>query len=531
MTEQGRSTVRHPASESVRRCIAFLALVAVSLPTILGSEGLAQQVPISGSTGARDPSPLVKEGNNYYYFSTGQGILARSSADMSHWSGGPAIFATPPSWTTQDVPGFGGIFWAPDVEYFNGLYHLYYAVSTFGSQVSAIGMATSPTLNPSDTNYAWTDHGPVIESKTGYAYNTIDPSVVTRPDGSMWMSFGSYWTGIYQEQLNPNTGMLLNPNSTPIHLAQRVGSDTSIEASYLYNRGGYYYLFTNWSSGTTYNVRMGRSTSVNGPFVDQSGAALLNGGGTPFLSPRGNYLGPGQVGIYSENGKDYVSYFYNAANNGVDTYALQNLYWTSDNWPTIFQPLAWNAQTAGPAQDGSGTWDLTNTHFLFGMANQTWNNSGYAAITFGSSAGPAGTVTLAQNVNVGAITFNPASSGNYTIAGGGFSMNIEGGCAITANVDATIQSSIVGAGNLIISGSGNLLLSGNCSYTGSTTVTGNGDLTISGQISSTSNLFLQSGRATIANGGKRDHNWLHEHRTNDRQQRRAVCERRADCHR
>ena len=495
-----RGWLRQLASESVCRYKSLLVLVAVTSAMIWDAEGLAQQVPILGTTGARDPAPLVRDGNTYYYYSTGQGILARSSTDMSHWSNGPAIFSTPPSWTTQDVPGFSGTFWAPDVEYFNGLYHLYYAVSTFGSQVSAIGMATSPTLNPSDANYAWIDHGPVIESRSGSAYNTIDPSVVTRPDGSMWMSFGSYWTGIYQEQLNPSTGMLLNPNSAPIHLAQRAGSDTSIEASYQYYRGGYYYLFTNWSSGTTYNVRMGRSTSVNGPFVDQAGVALLNGGGTLFLSPRGNYLGPGQVGIYSENGKDYVSYFYNAANNGVDTYALQNLYWTSDNWPTTFQPLVWNAQTTGPAQDGSGTWDLTNTHFLFGSTNQTWNNSGYGAITFGSNAGPAGTVTLAQNVNVGAITFNPASSGNYTIAGGGFSMNIATGCAITANVDATIQSAIVSAGDLIVSGNGNLLLSGNCSYTGSTTVAG-GDLTVNGQINSTSNLFLQLGRVTIASVG------------------------------
>ncbi len=271
---------------------------------------------------------------------------------MSHWSDVPAIFSTPPAWTTQDVPGFSGTFWAPDVEYFNGLYHLYYAVSTFGSQVSAIGMATSPTLNPSDSNYAWTDHGPVIESKNGYAYNTIDPSVVTRPDGTMWMSFGSYWTGIYQMQLNATTGMLLNPGATPIHLSQRSGSDTSLEASYQYYRGGYYYLFENWGSccmgvNSTYNVRIGRSTSVNGPFVNQSGVNLLNGGGSLFLGVQGNYYGPGQVGIFSQNGQDYVSYhYYNGANNGTAAYALQDLYWTSDNWPTTFQPLVWSATTA-----------------------------------------------------------------------------------------------------------------------------------------------------------------------------------------
>jgi autotransporter-associated beta strand protein len=488
------------------RC-ARLPLAAAAI--LVASIANAQQVPILGETFAHDPSPLVKDGSSYYYYSTGQGILARSSSDMSHWSDGPAIFATPPAWTSQDVPGFTGTFWAPDVEYFNGLYHLYYAVSTFGSQVSAIGMATSPTLNPSSSSYAWTDHGPVIESKNGYAYNTIDPSVVTRPDGTMWMSFGSYWNGIYQMQLNTTTGMLLNPNATPIHLAQRSGSDTSIEASYQYYRNGYYYLFDNWGSccqgvNSTYNVRVGRSTSVNGPFVDQSGVSLLNGGGTLFLSAEGNYIGPGQVGIYSQNGQDYVSYhYYNGANNGTAAYALQDLYWTSDNWPTTFQPLVWSATTSGAARDGGGTWDLTHSNFVYAASNQAWNNSGYANVTFGSGAGTAGTVTLAQNVNVAAITFNPATSGNYTISGGGLvtsGPNVSG-LAVAANVAATVNSPISGTGSLVVSGTGALLLGGTSTYGGSTAVYGGGNLTIGGKIGGTSNLFLEQGTATIGGGG------------------------------
>jgi autotransporter-associated beta strand protein len=487
--------------------IAYLPLAVAAI--LIAPMAIAQQVPILGETFAHDPSPLVKDGSSYYYYSTGQGILARSSSDMSHWSDGPAIFSTPPAWTTQAVPGFTGTFWAPDVEYFNGLYHLYYAVSTFGSQVSAIGMATSPTLNPSSSSYAWTDHGPVIESNNGYAYNTIDPSVVTRPDGTMWMSFGSYWDGIYQTQLNTTTGMLLNPNATPIHLAQRSGSDTSIEASYQYYRNGYYYLFDNWGSccqgvNSTYNVRIGRSTSVNGPFVDQSGVSLLNGGGTLFLSAEGNYIGPGQVGIYSQNGQDYVSYhYYNGANNGTAAYALQNLYWTTDNWPTTFQPLVWSASTSGAARDGGGTWDLTHSNFIYAATNQAWNNSGYANVTFGSGTGTAGTVTLAQSVNVAAITFNPATSGNYTISGGTLvtsGPNVSG-LAITPNVAATIQSPISGTGSLVVIGTGALLLGGTSSYTGSTAISGGANLTIGGRISGTSNLFVQQGTATIAAGG------------------------------
>jgi autotransporter-associated beta strand protein len=457
-----------------------------------GTGALAQQVPIIGETYAHDPSPVLDDNSTYFYYSTGQDILTRESTDLSHWSDGPAIFSAQPAWTTTDVPGFTGDFWAPSVNYFSGLYHMYYAVSTFGSQVSGIGLATSPTLKPGDSNYAWTDHGPVIESKAGYAYNTIDPSVITANDGTMWMSFGSYWTGIYEEQLNPTTGMLLNPGTAPIHLSQRAGSDTSDEASYLYYRNGFYYLFENWGSccdgvSSTYNVRMGRSTSVNGPFVDASGTGLLAGGGTNFLSAQGQYIGPGQVGIYSQSGQDYVSYhYYNGSNSGTPAFALQDLYWTADGWPSTTEPLTWSASTTGGTPvDGGGTWDLSHTNFIYNASNQIWNSSGYGGVTFGSAGGAAGTVTLSQNVSLQTITFNAASSGNYTIAGNGHTITIATGNnagIITVNANATITAAIR-AGSLTRLGTAVLTLTGATTATnffprqGTTIFSGTGSLT------------------------------------------------------
>ena len=105
------------------------------------------------------------------------------------------------------MPGFTGLFWAPDVLYFNNQYHLWYAVSTFGSQVSAIGLVTNPTLDPTDPAYKWTDQGPVIQSTNGSPYNTIDPSFTWDASGNLWMAFGSYWNGIYLVQLNATTGL------------------------------------------------------------------------------------------------------------------------------------------------------------------------------------------------------------------------------------------------------------------------------------------------------------------------------------
>ena len=174
---------------------------------------------LTGQLGAHDPSTLVKDGNKYYYFSTGSSasnpILSRTSTNLSSWSAGATVFSTKPAWTTSAVPSATN-FWAPEIKYFAGLYHLYYSVSSFGTQVSAIGLATSPTLNTAASNYAWTDQGAVIQSQQGSAYNTIDPSVFKDTDGSMYMTFGSFWNGIYQVQLNPSTGKRvsrLNPET------------------------------------------------------------------------------------------------------------------------------------------------------------------------------------------------------------------------------------------------------------------------------------------------------------------------------
>ncbi len=285
---------------------------------------------------------MIQCKDRYYIFSTGQGILSKSSSDKEFWSSGPSVFTNPPSWTTNAVPGFTGIFWAPDVLFTNNQYYLYYAVSTFGSQVSAIGLVTNPTLDPTDPAYRWTDHGPVIQSTNGSAYNTIDPGVCFDTTGNLWLVFGSYWSGIYVTQLNPLTGLRLSANSPTYQLAY----NSSIEASYIYHRGGYYYLFVNWGSccsgvNSTYNIRVGRSPTITGTYLDRNGVNMVNGGGTLFLRGNGKYTGPGHVGIFQENGHELLTYHYYDANAWAPEYGayghadfdLMPLAWTADNWP------------------------------------------------------------------------------------------------------------------------------------------------------------------------------------------------------
>lgn len=321
-----------------------IAAIVLAFFLLVDARVSAQVPPLRGYLRAHDPSTIIQCKNRYYIFATGRGITSKSSADKVFWTPGPAIFANPPAWTTNAVPGFDGTFWAPDILYFNGQYHLYYAVSTFGSQVSAIGLATSPTLDPSDPAYQWTDQGPVITSANGSSYNTIDPSFTWDNAGNLWMAFGSYWNGIYLVQLDPTSGLRISPGSTTYHLA----SNSSIEASYVWRRGGYYYLFVNWGSccsgvDSTYNIRVGRSKAITGPYLDKNGVNMASGGGTLFMQSNGKYTGPGHVGILSEGGKLSLTHHYydaNAWDAGYDAYgaahfALLPLYWTADDWPMV----------------------------------------------------------------------------------------------------------------------------------------------------------------------------------------------------
>lgn len=330
-------SLRFGCWRGLRLVIAILGLCLLSNASVL-----AQSYQLRGHLGAHDPSTVVKCKDRYYLFATGQGITSRSSVDKIFWSAGPRVFATPPAWTTNAVPGFTGTFWAPDVLYFSNRYHLYYSVSTFGSQVSAIGLVTNPTLDPADPNYLWTDQGPVITSTNGMAYNTIDPSVTWDTTGKLWLCFGSYWNGIYLTQLDPTTGLRLATNLTTYRLAD----SGSIEASYILPRGGYYYLFCNWGSccdgvDSVYNIRVGRSTSITGPYLDKNGVNMVSGGGTLFLRASGKYAGPGHVGVLSEGGTQFLTHHYYDANSwdsgynayGTPRFAMLPLFWGADGWP------------------------------------------------------------------------------------------------------------------------------------------------------------------------------------------------------
>ena len=228
-------------------------------------------------------------------------------------------------------------FWAPDIIQLNGRYLLYYSVSSFGKNTSAIALVTNSTLDPEDPKFGWADEGVVVQSRATNEFNAIDPAVFQDRDGSAWMSFGSFWSGIKLIQLDPQTGKRIAPESPLYSLAHH----DSIEAPFIYRHEGRYYLFVNWGiccrgTNSTYEIRMGRADSVTGPYVDRDGKDLLAGGGTKLLGTEDVFIGPGHPGIWRENGKHWFSFhFYNGAQRGMSTYAIRPLSWDAQGWPEV----------------------------------------------------------------------------------------------------------------------------------------------------------------------------------------------------
>lgn len=93
---------------------------------------------------------MIKQDDIYYLFCTGRGISVWSSKDMRNWEREDPGFGEAPGWTDTVVPGLKNHIWAPDITYRNGTYYLYYSVSAFGKNTSAIGVATNSTLDSDD---------------------------------------------------------------------------------------------------------------------------------------------------------------------------------------------------------------------------------------------------------------------------------------------------------------------------------------------------------------------------------------------
>jgi arabinan endo-1,5-alpha-L-arabinosidase len=329
-------------SRVVRHLLPFW--LAITFPA------LAWQQPLSKTTAelegdirqVHDPS-IIKDGDTFYLFSTRAGLAIRCSPDLVHWRLCGDVFAHLPEWAVKDVPGVRGL-WAPDVSYFNGQYHLYYSVSTFGSNRSSIGLVTNETLDAASDKYRWVDHGKVISSNVSDDWNAIDPNVVFDEQNQPWLAFGSFWGGIKLRKLEAATGQLSARDQNLYSLAARPRTPTSpgaIEAPDIIRQNNYYYLFVSFDlccrgKDSTYNIRVGRARRVTGPYMDRSGKPMMEGGGTLVVAGAGRWAGPGHCSILqAKDGDRLVYHAYDTEWRGTSTLRISLIQWDAEGWPTI----------------------------------------------------------------------------------------------------------------------------------------------------------------------------------------------------
>jgi arabinan endo-1,5-alpha-L-arabinosidase len=291
---------------------------------------------LDGQPGLHDPSTVVVDHGKFYVYATGNGLPFSTSDDGWTWRrAGMLMQALPGGRPGADVIARGGNnTWAPDVIHVGDKFFVYYAAP--GTQPkAAIGLLVGKTLDPNAPDYKWEDGGPVVWSDGVEDSNAIDPGVVLDPtSGSLWLTYGSYFGYIRLVELDPKTGKRLHPDRAPINIA--INSEASIM---IVHDGWYYLLVTHGSccagANSSYNIRMGRSRKVTGPFVDNMGIDMLQGGGKLFLGSSGRHIGPGHFGLLDlGDGIQKFSCHYEADldRGGISVLDIRPLLWR-DGWP------------------------------------------------------------------------------------------------------------------------------------------------------------------------------------------------------
>jgi arabinan endo-1,5-alpha-L-arabinosidase len=314
--------------------------------------GLLLAVPpalaLDGEPGLHDPSTIIQAGGRFYTYGTGNGLPAYVSDDGWTWRrAGPVMQAVPGGKPGPEVLAKGGNnTWAPDIIESGGRYFLYYSAP--GTQPkAAIGLLVGRTLDHTSPDYKWEDAGPVVWSDGVEDCNAIDPGVFRDPtNGTLWLTYGSYFGYIRLVQLDPKTGKRLHPNRPPVNVA--INSEASIMT---FHDGWYYLLVTHGSccagANSTYNIRMGRARKVTGPFLDNMGVDMLQGGGMLFAGSSGRYIGPGHFGRLDLGGgveKFSLHYEADLDRGGISVLDIRPLLWR-DGWPVAGHNL-----TAGTYQ-------------------------------------------------------------------------------------------------------------------------------------------------------------------------------------
>lgn len=346
--------------------LSFLAISAGALSAVLFASGGAasaqgskeatpQAFALSGDYwGTHDPS-VMKQGETWYVFATGRApnghMAIRCSHDLRAWKLCGQVFTEIPGWIQKESPGTKEL-WAPDISYFDGIYHLYYAYSLFGKNTSGIALATNKTLDPASPDYKWIDQGLVLRSGAGDDFNAIDPNLIVDEAGKTWLAFGSFWSGIKMRRIDRATGKLSSEDGKLYNLASRARPADAppgtpqlppdweaVEAPFIIHHGDFFYLFVSWDlccrgTKSTYRTMVGRSRAVTGPYVDATGKPMLDGGGTQVLAANQRWLGPGGESLYAGADKTIIVFHAYDAATGKPALQVSTVGW-KNGWPTV----------------------------------------------------------------------------------------------------------------------------------------------------------------------------------------------------
>lgn len=310
---------------------------------------------LDGEVIIHDPSTVIVHDGRYYTFGTGAGIPILTSEDGWTWQrAGSLMSAVPGGKAGPEVLAKGGNnTWAPDIIKLGDRFFIYYSAPATQPK-SAIGLLVCPTLSPDSADYKCEDRGPVVWSDGVEDSNAIDPGVLLDPEGRLWLVYGSYFGYIRLVELDTKTGLRRYPDRKPVNVA------INSEAAILIHRDGWYYLLVTHGSccqgaNSTYNIRMGRSRKVTGPYLDNMGVDMIEGGGKLFAASRGRHIGPGHFGLLDlGEGVQKFSLHYEADldRGGVSVLDIRPLLWR-DGWPVAGDNLIAGTYSIESARTGT----------------------------------------------------------------------------------------------------------------------------------------------------------------------------------
>lgn len=276
------------------------------------------------------PDPTIIEANDgYFYLYATEDIRhlpIHRSRDLVNWE------LTGTAFTKETRPSFepkGGL-WAPDINFINGKYVLYYSMSVWGGEwTCGIGIATADKPEG-----PFSDQGKLFRSNEIDVQNSIDPFYIEE-EGKKWLFWGSF-RGIYAIELSDD-GLSLKPGAEKRRVA-----GTAYEGVYIHKRNGYYYMFASIGScceglNSTYTTVVGRSDNLFGPYLDKQGQSMMDNHHEIFIRKNEKFVGTGHNSeiVQDKKGQDWI--FYHAVS--VDNprgrvLVMDQVRWKND-WPYI----------------------------------------------------------------------------------------------------------------------------------------------------------------------------------------------------